>query len=473
MPRAPTALAATAWAYAQSWTARGLSLLIFFLLARLLEPQDFGAFAIAALVLALSETVLEQGLSSALIQREDLQFAHLNAAFWGALVIGALLALLAAACAQPLARWFDAPAIATLMLGLAPVFLLMALALVPAARLRRDLNYRWLARRALLANLLAGAAALLVAARGGGAWAFVANQWVYQLASLVVLWMHETWRPQWCFSVQRFRELFAFSSRVAAAKLLDYAEARALEFWVAHSIGLGALGQYSFASRNAQAAQQMLAGPIWDSALGILSRLQTEHHALRDRLLRLLRLSAWIAFPPLAFVIVAAPTAVPLVFGAKWQASVWCLQLLLLLAMVRAPLFLVGVGIQASGNARISLCLTLIRVLCSLAIAASLPLRDIALVAAALLAAQAIGAVFVLAAARGQLQVGAREIIVALALPSAFCIAGGALVMAALRYAQWQGWPLLLAVGAVYALLWSALALPTALRLRNLPLARG
>src|SRR5262245_49965254 len=74
--RAPSALAATAWAYAQGWTARGLSLLIFFLLARLLGPQDFGAFAIASIVLALAETVIEQGLGTALIQRNDLRREH-------------------------------------------------------------------------------------------------------------------------------------------------------------------------------------------------------------------------------------------------------------------------------------------------------------------------------------------------------------------------------------------------------------
>ena len=468
--RPPSALAATAWAYAQSWTARGLGLLIFLLLARLLNPQDFGAFAIAAMVLALSETVLEQGLSSALVQREDLQPEHLNAAFWGALAIGALLAVLAALCAQPLAQMFDAPAIATLMLGLAPVFLLMAAAVVPAAKLRRDLNYQWLARRALLANLLAGAAAVATAARGHGAWAFVINQWVYQAVSLALLWGSEPWRPSRFFSALRFRELFGFSSRVSAAKLLDYLEARALEFWVAHGIGLGALGQYSFASRNAQAGQQMLAGPIWDSALGILSRLQGEQNALKESLLRLLRLAGWIAFPPLVFVIAAAPLAVPLAFGEKWRASIWCLQLLLLLSLMRTPLFLLGVAIQARGNARISLHLTALRVGCALSMMVLLPLHDIGVVAGALLCAQGFGAIFVVAAARQQLHVGFLELGAALTAPLLFCAVGGGAVAAVLRFGHWQGWPLLLAVGALYSLLWGVLALPFALRLRGAPM---
>lgn len=462
------ALSATLWSYAQSWIARGLGLLCFLLLARLLSPGDFGAFAIAATILTLAETVLDQGLATALIQRRPLRSRHLNAAFWGALLTGALLALAAFACAQPLARWLRSPLIAGLMQALAPALLLMGLTLVPAARLRRSLNYQGLARRALIANLLAGAAAVLAAARGHGAWALVINLWVYQLVSLAVLWRGERWRPRLRFSPAHLRELFAFSGRVTGARLLDYAEARALEFWVARGLGLAALGQYQFAGRTAQAGQQVVAGPLWDSALGILSRLQADNQLLADSLLRLLALAAWLAFVPLALAIAAAPVAVPLVFGDKWRPAVFCLQALLLLAALRTPLFLIGVALQALGDARLALRLTGVRVLCTLAAVIWLAPRDIATAALALLAAQGVGAVFVLAAARRRLALRLLPLCAALAPPTLFCAAAGALVALTLRYFPRQ-WSLLLALGLACMALWALLALPAALRLRSEP----
>jgi O-antigen/teichoic acid export membrane protein len=465
--RIPSALAATAWAYAQGWTARGLSLLIFFLLARLLGPQDFGAFAIASIVLALSETVMEQGLAAALIQRERLRRSHLDSAFWGTLALGAVLTLLAAGGAQPLARWFDTPAIAALMFGLAPVFLLMAAAVVPVARLRRQLDYKRLAQRALLANLLGGVAALAVAARGGGAWAFVANQWVYQLVGLVVLWSHEAWRPRFYFGWSRFGQLFAFSGRVTASKLLDYVEGRALDLFVARSLGLGALGQFAFANRSALAGQQLLAGPIWDSSMGILSRLQSDRARFNANVVNLLRWAASIAFPPLTFVIASAPALVPALFGAQWLPSVLCLQLLLALALLRTPLFLLGVAIQAWGEPRISLRLTALRVGCVLAALALLPLHEIGRVAAVLLAAQLLSGVCIVVIVRRLLGIRALTLAGALALPLLFCAVGGAAVLALQRYSSLEGWPLLLTAAAVYALLWCALVLPFALRTRR------
>lgn len=470
MAGSTTALTATVWSYAQTWIARCTGLVFFLVLARLLSPADFGAFAIAALVLALAETVFDQGLATALIQREQLRPAHLNAAFWGALIIGFLLALGAACVAGPLARWFDKPLIATLMLALAPVFLLMALTLLPAAKLRRDLNYQGLARRSLWANLLAGGSAVLVAVQGFGAWAFVANQWTYQTISLIVLWRSESWRPRWHFSLVCFRELFDFSSRACAARVLDYAEARALEFWVAQYLGLGALGQYHFASRNAQAGQQLVAGPVWDSALGILSRLQTQDQLLKDSVLRLLTVSAWIAFPPLTFVAATAPILVPLLFGEKWLASVWCLQILLVLVVLRTPLFLLGVALQARGHVSTSLELTALRVACALAVVLVFLPRDIGTAALVLFSAQGIGAVFVFAAARFRLGLSMVETCGALIPPIIFCAAGAVLVVVARQQLVWRGWPLLLVLGGAYTFLWALMALPVARRLRTRPL---
>jgi len=469
MAASTSALAATVWSYAQTWIARCTGLLFFLVLARLLGPADFGAFAIAALVLALAETVFDQGLATALIQREQLRQSHLDAAFWGALAMGLLLALGAAGVARPLARWFDKPLIATLMLALAPVFLLMALTLLPAAKLRRDLNYQGLARRALWANLLAGGAAVLVAAQGLGAWAFVANQWTYQTISLVVLWRSESRRPRWRFSASCFLELFEFSSRACATRVLDYAEARALEFWVAQHLGLGALGQYHFASRNAQAGQQLVAGPVWDSALGILSRLQAQDQLLKEHVLRLLTASAWIAFPPLAFAVATAPILVPLLFGEKWQASVGCLQILLALVVLRTPLFLLGVAMQARGFAGTSLELTALRVACALAVVLVFLPRDPGAAGRGLFSVQGLNAVFVLAAARSRLGLPMVETCGALLAPVVFCAAGAALVAVAMQQLVWRGWALLLALGVAYTFLWALLALPVARRLRTRP----
>jgi O-antigen/teichoic acid export membrane protein len=290
---------------------------------------------------------------------------------------------------------------------------------------------------------------------------------VYQTVGLAVLWAHEDWRPRRYFSSQRFAELFGFSGRVTLSKLVDYAEGRVVDFMAAHLLGLAALGQFAFANRNAQAGQQLLAGPIWDSALGILSRQQSQRTAFNRNLLDLQRWAALIAFPPLAFVIVAAPVLVPAVFGAKWQASVLCLQLLLALALLRTPLFLLGVAIQASGEPRASLRLSLLRTGVTLSVIVLLPLHDISLIAAAMLGSQVFNGIFALIIVRRLFGVGPFALGRALVWPALFCVGAGALVTALIAMSPLQSWPLLFAAGGLYGLLWLALIVPYALRTRR------
>ena len=73
---------AVKWAYAGNWGERTLSSLSTFILAALLEPQDFGVVAIAMVYVTFLQLFLDQGFRAALIQRKDLEPQHLDAVFW-------------------------------------------------------------------------------------------------------------------------------------------------------------------------------------------------------------------------------------------------------------------------------------------------------------------------------------------------------------------------------------------------------
>lgn len=52
------------------------------MLARLLTPETFGLIALANIFLGFVKIFLDQGFAKALIQRENLEPEHLDAAFW-------------------------------------------------------------------------------------------------------------------------------------------------------------------------------------------------------------------------------------------------------------------------------------------------------------------------------------------------------------------------------------------------------
>ena len=55
------------WSLAQNWGGRALSFVLFLVLARLLNPADFGLAALVAFILLLLSSIAEFGFGDALI----------------------------------------------------------------------------------------------------------------------------------------------------------------------------------------------------------------------------------------------------------------------------------------------------------------------------------------------------------------------------------------------------------------------
>jgi O-antigen/teichoic acid export membrane protein len=353
----------TLWAYVQNWVARGITLVVFFALARLLTPTEFGAFAVTMVFLTVGEIFVEHLFAHALIQRELLSPEHINVAFWATLFCGLIMVLVTLFGASFFARKFDAPSIEPLIMAMSPVFLFMAASSIPAALLRRSLDYRTLARRTGLSNFISGGVAIGAAIAGLGVWAFVLQVLCFNAVGTFILWRRESWRPQWQFSNQALKDLAGFSVRITFVKLLDLAETRVVELIIGNSLGLTALGNYALAARAQQAASQLLAAPLWESSVAVFSRQQKNSQALSQALEQRCVLAATFVVPAFLFAAAAAQALIPAVFGVKWHSAVLPFQILCVLGAVRAVAFLYGCVLQGIGEGNASVYMAGVRLL--------------------------------------------------------------------------------------------------------------
>jgi O-antigen/teichoic acid export membrane protein/polysaccharide pyruvyl transferase WcaK-like protein len=429
-PRKPTTAAqGTFWAYAQNWAARGITLVVFFALARLLTPAEFGAFAVTMVFLTLGEIFVEQLFAHAIVQREALRPEHLNAAFFGALAFGLGLSALTLLGAPVFAWAFAAPGIEPLIMSLSPVFVFMALSSVPAALLRRALDYRTLAHRTAISNLSSGVVAIAAAVAGLGVWAFVLQQLCFHAIGTWILWRHEAWRPSRDVSFPALRALSGFSVRMSLIKLLDLVETRLIELIVGHQMGLVALGNYALAARAQQAATQLLAAPLWESSISVFSRQQSVRAELVASLQQRSLMAAMLIAPVFLFAAASADVLIPAVFGAKWLDTVLTFQILCVLGSIRAVAFLHGALLQAIGEAGASLKVSIVRSAVALCALPLLMRHGTWGVAACLVVGQLASMPFIFQVIRAKLGLGVLQLMGVVAKP-----------MVPALLAAWAGW---------------------------------
>jgi O-antigen/teichoic acid export membrane protein len=338
------------WSAIQGWGSQIVSLIVFSVLTRLLEPKDFGLVALASVYMAFLQIFIDGSFTQALIQRQELEKEHLNTAFWTNLVIGILLSAIGVMSASSAAEIFAEPKLAPVLQGFSIVFTIASLRGVQQALLERQFAYKAIAVRFLMGTFIGGAIAIVCALRGFGVWSLVIQQLVAELVGVVVLWKASEWRPQWEFSRQHFQDLFGFGINILALNFLGFINNRSDDLLIGYFLGSVALGYYAIAYRILTIMTQLLVNSTNQVALPTFSRLQTEPDRFRHAYYRLTQTTSAIAFPIFFGIFAVAPEIVEVVFGDRWLPSIPVLQVLAFVGLFRSVTYFKGSVFMALGK---------------------------------------------------------------------------------------------------------------------------
>lgn len=343
------------WTVVDTWGRQAINLAVFIVLARLLTEDAFGIVALAAVFVALAQVVVDQGLGDALIQRREITRGHVDTAFWVAVATGSLLTIVLVALSGPLAGVFDVPELQPILAALSLSFVLAALSSIQIALLRRELAFRSLAIRSLLATLGGGIAGIILAFAGFGAWALVAQQLVSGAISVVTLWTLSPWRPSLHASRREFGELFPFGIRVVGSDILTFLSRHGDNFLVGAVLGTAELGLYAVGHRLLEATQVLLVNVARKITFPVFSRLQDDPERMVRAYLRVTRAGGAVILPGYVGMALVAPELVATAFGGGWEESGEVARVLFLIGPVLSVQAFSGSFLNAAGHPEVVL----------------------------------------------------------------------------------------------------------------------
>ena len=290
-------------------------------LARLLDPAQFGLVALTAPLLGFLKTFNDLGLGQAIVQRPDLTRPQLSALFWINLCIGAALTAITALIA-PLAGWlYSEPRMVGIILALAPLLTIYAVAVAPAALLNRQMRFNALAIVEIGSVAAAAVTGLLSAWLGCGFWSLVYMQIANSGMWLLLCWALAGWRPSWPARVGGIGALLRFGSNITGSNLATYFATSADNILVGLVNGKVALGLYDRSySLVVQPLSQIMA-PVGRIAVPMLSRLVATPDHYRRAYLLMLQVGMLISIPGLLVNIFEAEPLIRLLLGPDWSQA--------------------------------------------------------------------------------------------------------------------------------------------------------
>lgn len=301
-------------------------------LARLLTPADFGLFAMASIVLVVAGTVRDFGFVSAIVHADTLDADRLDRLFRRNVAYSALLAAALMITAPLLHAWFDRPELVPAVLSLAIASGVRSVANVHVGLLTRRMKHGTLARTRVISEICGVLTAILLAMRGAGVAALVAQQIVSMLIQTALLSQATPWRPRWR-GVRQMpdnltdRALNTYARENVLARLVAESSLVADRIIVGGAAGAGALGLYQGAFRWSNLTMMQTLQPFKQVAIAGFSELRENVNDYQRYAANIFIATQSVLFPLLMFLCVEAQLVVNILLGDQWQDAVPLLRL--------------------------------------------------------------------------------------------------------------------------------------------------
>ena len=306
--------------------------------------------ALAMVWIVFAQSLALHGPAQALIQREEIDGRHLDAAFWITLLGSSVLAACFAAVAPLWASVNGTPELATVCWALTPAIILNSVVVVPDAILRRNLEFKKFSPRVLIASVVSGIVGVASAVAGYGVWALVVQQMTLTVLSAIAVWGAVPWRPRLSPIWAAFRDLRSYSLQSTSGILAHFLATRMDALLLGAFFGPVAIGLYRFVTRITDTISDVALGGLGQISLPHLSRFSSERVTFAQRLSRIIHFGAVLTFPAFGVLAPAAPWLLSWI-GPQWVDASAGFQVLCLGAAVTAlGSTVLSVSLQASGR---------------------------------------------------------------------------------------------------------------------------
>lgn len=292
------------------------------MLARLLGPDQYGVFAIAATVIGFSAFFSDVGLAYGLIQKPQITERDVRFVFTWQVLLGAGVSALVWLAAGPVAAFFGEPRAEPVLRALSVLCLLNALAAPALNLLKREIDFK----RIHIAHLISYLIGYVVVGvplgfLGAGVWALVAAWLVQAVFNLLLLFgaSRHSLRPLLWHEGARHQA--RYGGTVFVTNLVNWMINNVDRITVGRVFGSHEIGLYATAYNLLYTPAAAGLGVVQPVFFAASSRVADDEARIMRGYFALLGAAAVFALPVFVLVAVAAEAFIGALYGPQWLAA--------------------------------------------------------------------------------------------------------------------------------------------------------
>ena len=339
-----------AWMVGFKMLERSIGLISTIILARLLEPGDFGLVALATAFLGLLTLLANFSFDVALIHNQNADRSLYDTAWTFNVIFAILLGLALIISAIPLSNFYNETRLEKILYVLAFSTFVGGFGNVGSVAFRKDLEFHKEFYFLLTKKLISFIVCMSFAFTLHNYWALVWGTFASQILQVLLSYVVHPFRPRFCLNGRK--ELFGFSMWLFINNTLFFIHSRMADFIVSKLLGSHVLGVYTIAYEFANLPTTELVAPINRAVLPGYTKMANDLEVMRQGFLNVLAIIALFAIPASLGISAIADVLVKVVLGDKWFETVPLIQIFAISGLFIALQTNAGVIYNAMGKPR-------------------------------------------------------------------------------------------------------------------------
>lgn len=314
------------WRLLERFGAQGVTFIVSLVLARLLGPEVYGTVAIVLVFIAIFDVFVDSGLGNALIQKKDADDVDFSSVFYFNIAACIVLYLIV---------FLLAPVFALLYKNdmFVPVLRVMGLELVISgfkniqfAYVSRHLEFKKFFFATLTGTIIAAPVGIVMALRGYGVWAIVAQNLSNITIDTIILWITVKWRPKKTFSWDKLKGLLSYGWKLLASSLLETVYQKLRQLIIGRRYSPTDLAYYNKGETFPNTAVNNVNSAMNSVLFPVMSENQDNPENIKAITKKAISIGSYVLMPMMAGLAACAEPLVLLMLGEAWLPCVPYLQ---------------------------------------------------------------------------------------------------------------------------------------------------
>lgn len=309
-------------------------LILLIILARLLNPNDYGVFALLGSIQVFSTTFANAGLTDSLIQSRKLSINQESTIFYTSVIIAIIISIFLIIISPLLIKFYNYKITLNMIYLVIFNILFGSLGAIQFSKYLKNLNFKTPALIAIFSLTSSGIVSIMMAYNNYGVWSLLMQSTAYIIISVLLVAILSNWRPSLYYNYKEIESEIKFGINLLIARLLNVASIGLIDLVVGKVYTVDTLGFYNRAQYIQNTIVNGMSGIVGKVAYPKFSEIANDENKIKKSMYLVLFATSNFSVPVAILLFTCSTDITTLFLGEKWVESAYFLKILALDALI-------------------------------------------------------------------------------------------------------------------------------------------